>query len=351
MNNKNTPEFNHRGMQEDEQLPIDLYANIAESVENIQTFTELLNSHSSVSMDETKKDHLLKQIELCSQDILSVVESFANNHESTQLINGDAVQDVESVQNEDTDSLPPIDVSEVDRSSGTREDAIQRLNEGEVYADIAIRDLNTKDANEVAYKFSEYFADFASTNTNEHVSAVLMGFLPRFFSLLPKYKKITSVSALVGEGGSIADDVLQDMIEVKDEADIKNVVVRFSELLAHHAHTREGQDNQLILMGFLDKILKASIEAEEIEGVDNEAPTGSLTKAGVKGEQIGDDVLADLKNAAGNNEDIEHALLNVSEYLAALLRENTPIDSYAILYNFLMKVLNDRPQDKLKTAA
>ena len=71
----------------------------------------------------------------------------------------------------------------------------------------------------------------------------------------------------------------------------------------------------------------------------------------MKGEQIGDDVLADLKNAAGNNEDIEHALLNVSEYLAALLRENTPIDSYAILYNFLMKVLNDRPQDKLKTAA
>jgi len=239
------------------------------------------------------------------------------------------------------EDIPAIDLSGVDKTNGTMEDAIQRLNEGDVYADIAIRDLNTKDSSEVAYKFSEYFADFASTNTNEHVSAVLMGFLSKFLAM-PRTRNIDleidhsePEKTILTIGRAIADDLLIEFNEIKNADDVERLAANYSQSLNEYAQKMSDEGNPLLLQGFLGKMLLACTEPlETLDETGDAQSKMTLMDAGRKGRKLGDEMLLELEGAA-DDEDAECIMLNFTEKLAIFAQNNSQTNSHSVLFNFL----------------
>ncbi len=84
---KNETKFTHRDMTNEEGVsPVDLYRAIAEPINAIQTFVQLLNSNTPVLLDDDINRDLLKQIELNALDVQSIAEGFADSFDFCAVI-------------------------------------------------------------------------------------------------------------------------------------------------------------------------------------------------------------------------------------------------------------------------
>lgn len=89
--------------------------------------------------------------------------------------------------------------------------------------------------------------------------------------------------------------------------------------------------------------------------IDESAPentaskVASITEASTKGEMMANDMLFELRNTS-DPEGIEDISLSFTEYFAYFAKENTTINTHALLHNFLAKVITVIPQEEVEEA-
>ncbi|NOR71260.1 MAG: hypothetical protein GQ532_16440 [Methylomarinum sp.] len=265
MSTNTEAKFNHRDIAESEALPIDLYATIAESIDNIQTFTDLLNSNNPAATDEATHDQLLKQIDLIGLDVLSVLENYINSHDISPLVDEEMALGEETGVNNEEDNRTDAEIYESVKD---------HLATGRLIANEALVELkDTGDVEGAAVRFSEYFIQFAENNEYEPTLSILTTFLTKIFEMTPQSKKIhvadnfndpasrhdDGVKTILSVGSAIADDLLIELSQVKKTDDIDRLASIYSESLAEYAQKMSDEGNPILLRGFLKKMLLAGI--------------------------------------------------------------------------------------------
>jgi len=322
--------------------PVNVYATVAEPVNAILTFAQLLSDNLPELTADDINRNLLAQLKLNALDVLSITEGLVNSFDFV------AILDEEETDKEEVETPPSL-------STIGGEFADNILDEFSQSEDMS-------DLERIAVTYSKSISKYTHQLSDLGNEALLEALLMKFLVAGVPSEEDTKVSEVDKEevennsndklpnhlaaGKFAANDAL---IELENTGDIKGIAKRFSEYFIQFSESNEYEPTLAIMTAFLTKMLETTPQSKKTHA-DKEQPEGLLEQSSVIGKKIGKDFLVDLKQAP-DAFGVEDLALNVSERLAHLSEENSHINSHSILNSFLLEIISALPEDEVKKAA